>query len=124
MIPALSYFASNMGKLYQIFKQLYNYFLKENTCSKMLYKIGVLKRFTKHTPKRLYQSLDFNKGSCRPGAWEFVTNETSLQVFSYKFCQVSKNKFFIKHLRWLLLSRETSHRKRQHLRQQSTEVYC
>ena len=119
----LNYFASNFGKLNQIFKQLYNYFLKENNRSKMLYKIGVLKSFTKYTRKRLCRSLCFNNGSCRPGAWEFIKDKTPLQVFSYKFCQVSKNKFFIKHLRWLLLPRETSHSKRQHLRQQSAEVY-
>ena len=111
----LNYFASNFGKLYQIFKQLYNYFLKENNRLKMLYKIGVLKSFTKYTRKRLCRSLCFNDGSCRPGAWEFINKKTPLQVFSYKFCQVSMNKFFIKHLRWLLLSRETSHSKRQHL---------
>ena len=33
-----------------------------------------------------------------------VKKETLAQVFSREFCEISKNTFFIDHLRWLLLS--------------------
>ena len=55
-------------------------------------KKGVLRNFAKFTGKHLCQRLFFNKVA---GALA--------QVFSYKFCEIAKNTFFTKHLRWRLL---------------------
>ena len=33
----------------------------------------------------------------------FIEKETLAQVFSCEFCEISKNTFFLQHLRWLLL---------------------
>ena len=53
---------------------------------KVLCKKGVLGNFTKFRGKHLCQSLFFNK-------------ETLAQVFSCKFCEISKNNFFTEQLR-------------------------
>ena len=53
-------------------------------------KKGVLRSFAKFTGKHFYQSLFFKK-------------ETLAQVFSCEFCEISKNTFPYRHLRWLLL---------------------
>ena len=37
------------------------------------------------------------------GACKFIKKETLAQAFSCEFCKISKNTFFIEHLRWLLL---------------------
>ena len=38
--------------------------------------------------------------------YNFIKKDTLAQVFSYKFCEISKNNFFLTvHLRWLLLYR-------------------
>ena len=34
---------------------------------------------------------------------KFIKKETLAQAFSCEFCEISKNTFFIEHLRWLLL---------------------
>ena len=39
----------------------------------------------------------------RPEACDFIKKETLTQVFSCKFCKISRNTFFIEHLWWLLL---------------------
>ena len=39
----------------------------------------------------------------RPEACDFIEKETLTQVFSCKFCKISRNTFFIEHLWWLLL---------------------
>ena len=49
-------------------------------------KKGVLRNFTKFTGKHLCQRL-------------FIKKETLAQVFSCVFCAISKNTFFIEHLR-------------------------
>ena len=36
-------------------------------------------------------------------ASDFIKKVTLAQVFSCEFCEIFKNTFFIKHLRWLLL---------------------
>ena len=46
---------------------------------------GVLRNFAKFTGKHLCESL-------------FIKKETLAQVFSYKFCEISKNTFFRAHL--------------------------
>ena len=38
--------------------------------------------------------------------------ETLIQVFSFEFCEISKNTFFKEHLRWLLLNEK---RRKQNL---------
>ena len=47
-------------------------------------KIGVLENFTKFTGKHLHRSLYF---------------KTPTQVFSFEFCEIFKNPFFVEHLR-------------------------
>ena len=64
-------------------------------------KKGVLKNFAKFTWKHLCQSLVFNKVS---EACNFIKKKALAQVFSYEFCEVFKNTFFIGHLWWLLLA--------------------
>ena len=54
---------------------------------KMFCKKGVLRNITKFAGKHLYQSLIFNKVAG-------FKNETLAQVFSCKFCKISKNAFF------------------------------
>ena len=36
--------------------------------------------------------------------WNFTKTETPTQLFYCEFCEIFKNTFFIKHLRWLLLT--------------------
>ena len=58
-------------------------------------KKGVLRNFAKFTGKRLCQSLVFNKVA---GACSFIKEETLVQVFSCKFCEIGKNTFFTEHI--------------------------
>ena len=72
-----------------------------NSRQEVFCKKGVLRNFAKFTGEPLCESLFFNKvagGSCN-----FIKKETLAQVFSCEFCEISKNTFFIEHLRWLLL---------------------
>ena len=57
-------------------------------------KKGVLRNFTKFTGKHLCQSLFFNKVAGL--AYNFIKKETLAQMFSYEFCEISKNTFFHK----------------------------
>ena len=54
------------------------------------------------TEKDLFQSLFLNKVAGQ--AWNFVKKETLAQVFSYEFCEISKNTFLHGTPRWLLLN--------------------
>ena len=54
-------------------------------------KRGDLRKFAKFTGKDLCQSLFLNK-ECN-----FINKETLAQVFSCKFCDISKNTFFTEH---------------------------
>ena len=56
----------------------------------VLYKIVVLKHFTKLTEKHLCQSLFFNADN----AFNFIKKETLSQVFSSEFCEIFKSTFF------------------------------
>ena len=79
----------------------YFIWLTEAVVPDVFYKKGVFKNFAKFIEKHRWQSLFFNKvagNSCN-----FIKNETLAQVFSCKFCEISKNIFFTEHLRWLLL---------------------
>ena len=51
----------------------------------------VLGNFAKFTGKHLCQSLFFNKVA--GAACSFIKKETLAQVFSYEFCEISKNTF-------------------------------
>ena len=55
---------------------------------------GVLRNFVKFTGKHLCRSVLFNRSE----ACNFVKKETLGQVFSYEFCEISKNTFFTEHL--------------------------
>ena len=68
-------------------------------------KKGVLRNFAKFTGKHLCQSLSFNKVA--GGACNFIKKDTLAQVFSYEFCEVSKNTFFTEHV-WAPASRAFS----------------
>ena len=65
-------------------------------------KKSVLRNFTKFTAKHLCQSLFFNKVAAQ--ACNFIKKETLAQVSSCKFCEISKNTFFIEHL-WTTASK-------------------
>ena len=111
LIPAFNYFASNLDKFYQIFKLLYNYFLGKSSRLKVLYKIGVLKIFTKLTGKHPYRSLYYNKvAGLRPG--NLLKETLRCNFFPMNCVKFLRIPFSIKYLWWLLLSRETSHSKR------------
>ena len=59
---------------------------------------GVLRNFAKFTGKDLCQSLFFNKvKGLRPAI--LLKKKSLVHVFSCEFCEISKNNFFIKHLR-------------------------
>ena len=65
---------------------------------------GVLRYFAKFTGKQLCQSLFFNKVAGGPlismrAACNFIKKEALAQVFSCEFSEISKNTFFIEHLR-------------------------
>ena len=57
---------------------------------------GVLRNFAKFTRKHLCQSLFLTK--LQASACNFIKKEALAQVFSCKFCKISKNTFFIEHL--------------------------
>ena len=57
----------------------------------MFWKKGFLRNFVKFTGKYLFQSLLFNKVA---GPCNFIQKETVAQVFSYEFCEISRNTFF------------------------------
>ena len=61
----------------------------------MFFKKGVLGNFAKFTGKPLCQSLFFNK--VRPATLlkkRLIKKDTLAQVFSFEFCEISKNMFF------------------------------
>ena len=58
----------------------------------VFYKKDVLRNFAKFTGKQLCQSSFFNKGGGL--ACSFIKKETLVQVFSCKFCEISKNTFY------------------------------
>ena len=60
-------------------------------------KKGVLRNFAKFTGKHLCQRLFFDKvAGLRPAT---LLKKSLAQVFSYEFCEISKNTFFTEHLR-------------------------
>ena len=61
---------------------------------------GVLRNFAKFTGKHLCQSLQAE-------ACNFIKKETLAQVFSFEFCEFSKNTFFTEHL-WATASGKLS----------------
>ena len=69
-------------------------------------KRDVLRNFAEFAGKHLCQSLFLNKVAGK--ACNFIKQETLAQVFSYEFCEISKNTFFIEHL-WTTASLYTLH---------------
>ena len=71
----------------------------------MFCKKGVLKKFAKLTEKHLLQSLSFNKvaevAGLRPVT--LLKKEALTQVFSYEFCVIFTNTYYIEKLRWQIL---------------------
>ena len=64
---------------------------------------GILRYFAKFTGKHLCQSLFFNKVALNKVAGSlacnFIKKEALAQVLSCEFSEISKNTFFIEHLR-------------------------
>ena len=59
-------------------------------------KKGVLRNFAKFTKKHLHRGLFFDKvADLRPAT---LSKETLAQMFSCKFCEISKKTFFTEHL--------------------------
>ena len=59
-------------------------------------KKGVLRNFAKFTKKHLHRGLFFDKvADLRPA---ILSKETLAQMFSFKFCEISKKTFFTEHL--------------------------
>ena len=67
--------------------------------SQMFFKIGGLKNFTTSSGKYLCWSLLLIKLQASAP----LLKKTQTQMFSCEYCQIFKNRFFIKHLWWLLL---------------------
>ena len=57
---------------------------------------GVLRNFTTFTRKHLYQDLYHLYHESQPCS--FFKKETVARVFSFKFCEISKNNFFAEKL--------------------------
>ena len=68
---------------------------------------GVLRNFAKFTEKHLRQSLFFNKVAGL--SLQLYLKETLAQVFSYEFCEVTKNIFFWKWLSSMQRRIQNSH---------------
>ena len=62
------------------------------SCPEVFYKKGVLRNSAKFRGKHLCQRLFFNKGAGL--TCNFIKKESLAQVFSSKFCEISKNKLF------------------------------
>ena len=60
---------------------------------------GVLKNFTKFTGKHLCQSFLIKLQT----SGNFIKKEALVQVFSYEFCEIFMNTFFIEHIQRLLV---------------------
>ena len=70
----------------------YCYQNERSSRSDVFCKKDVLKNFAKFTGKYLCQTLFFNKVA--GGACNFIKKEALAQMFSYEFCEISKNTFF------------------------------
>ena len=70
---------------------------------------NLLKKVSGHLERKSFESIYFlwdikfrfsKIHKKTPVAESFFNKETLGQVFSYEFCQISKNTFFIEHLWW------------------------
>ena len=81
---------------------MFTFLHKNRSCVTEVYlKKGVLRNFTNFTGKHLCQSLFLIKLQAK--TCNFVKNETSAQVFSCGFCEISRTPFPTEDLWWLLL---------------------
>ena len=68
-------------------------------------KKAILKNFSKFTGKHLCWSFFFNKvADLRPAT--LLKKETPTQLFSYSFCEIFKNTYFVEHLRTVASKRD------------------
>ena len=63
----------------------------------VFFKKGIHKNFAKSTGKHQCRIVFFNKITA--SASNLIKKESPAQVFSYEFCEIVRNSFFIKHLR-------------------------
>ena len=66
-------------------------FMDRSSCPGVFCKKGVVRNFAKFTGKHPYQRFFFNKVA---DLYNFIRKETQAQVFSCKFCEISKSTFF------------------------------
>ena len=71
----------------------------------MFSKKGVFKNIVTFTEKDLYHRLFFKN------SLNLIKKQSLVQVFSYQFCEICKNTFFIEHLWCLLLTSKISDNK-------------
>ena len=83
------------NNLCKAFKR-YRKYIQKIQLTEAFCKKGVLRNFAKFTGKQLRQSLFLIK---QAEAWNVINKETPAQVFSCEFNKISKNIFFIEHLR-------------------------
>ena len=82
-----------------------DFFLYRSSHRRCSVRKGVLRNFAKFTGNYLRQSLYFNKvAGLRPEASNFIKIEALVLVFSYEFCEISKNNFLTEDVWRLLLS--------------------
>ena len=80
-------------------------------CSDLSLRIQNQSTYTSGSHEELYEKVvlrNFLKVTGKQ-ACNFIKNETLVQAFSYEFCEIPKNTFFIEHLCWLLLYSENKH---------------
>ena len=74
---------------------------KRSSHLQVFYEKGVLRNFAKFIGKQLCQSPFSNPvAGQRPEAWNFIKKEALAQVFSCKFCEISKNTFYYRTHLW------------------------
>ena len=88
---SLSYWHQAFVSLTKIEIQASIKLLSQKQSPEVFCKKGVLINFAKLTGKHLCQSLFFNQVA---GLLQLIKKETLTQVFSFEFCQISKNNFF------------------------------
>ena len=72
-----------------------HFFSFRSSHPEVFYKISVLKNFAKFTGKNPVSLFQWN---CKFEFCKFILTETSVQVFSCEFCEISKNTFCTGHV--------------------------
>ena len=79
------------------------YFNISRSRSKLLCKQNVSKNVENFTKKSLMESLCNNLTSCRPRVCKCIKIESTLQVFSSDFCEISQSSYLQNNREWLLV---------------------